>query len=171
MYDSLKLLLAEIQDAPRCYEILDSGRKFQREQGFIQWPDNYPLPEDVEEDIQNGSAYKILLKGIIVGYMCISFDGEPTYEYIEGAWKKDVPYAVVHRIAFAPEVRGKRTGDKVIPLIEQVVREKGFSSIRLDTDFPNLRMQHMVERNGFEKCGIIYVRNHEGRIAYEKDLA
>lgn len=163
-----ELLPAELCDAQRCYEILDSGRRFQREQGFVQWPDNYPLLSDVEDDIKNGGAYKLVFGDQIAGYMYIGFDGEPTYGYIEGEWSADVPYAVVHRIAFAPEFRGRGVGDKVFPLVEQLCKKRGIHCIRVDTDFPNLRMQHLVERCGFTRRGIIYVRDKEARIAYDK---
>ncbi len=41
--------------------------------------------------------------------------------------------------------------------------------LRIDTHEDNVVMQKMLEKNGFEKCGIIYVyEDHYPRLAYEK---
>ena len=42
-----KLLPATKADLPACMEILDSGRAFQRRQGFTQWLDGYPAESDL----------------------------------------------------------------------------------------------------------------------------
>ena len=45
---------------------------------------------------------------------------------------------------------------------------KGISdNIRIDTHKSNLIMQNLIEKNGFEKCGTIYVADGSPRIAYQ----
>lgn len=39
-------------------------------------------------------------------------------------------------------------------------------NVRIDTHEKNTTMQHQVEKNGFTRCGIIYLENGAPRIAY-----
>ena len=41
------------------------------------------------------------------------------------------------------------------------------SELRADTHEDNKIMQAVLERNGFEKCGIIYIEDGSPRIAYQ----
>ena len=41
-------------------------------------------------------------------------------------------------------------------------------NIRVDTHADNKTMQRLIEKNGFIKCGIIYVKNGTARIAYQR---
>lgn len=54
-----KLELAKECELEKCYEIIDSGRAFQKEQGFIQWTDDCPSLEILKEDIKNEKGYFI----------------------------------------------------------------------------------------------------------------
>lgn len=40
--------------------------------------------------------------------------------------------------------------------------------LRVDTHADNQIMQHLIQKNGFERRGIIYVLNHSPRIAFER---
>ena len=106
----------------------------------------------------------------IGAYMCIDFAGEPAYNRIQGKWHTGEPYAVVHRMAFGREFRGIGLTGRGFPLIERLCLEKQVTSIRVDTDFPNHRMQHILEKYGFQKCGTIYFQGGE-KIAYDKILS
>lgn len=146
---------AVINDAEVCFKILDFGRSFQREQGFVQWTDDFPNLDTVKTDILNQKGYKLLYNGEIIGYMYIAFDGEKEYDNIEGKWSFDGEYATVHRVAFKPEFRGKGLSKITFDLIIELCKSKNFKSIRMDTDEKNLRMQHVLEKNGFKRCGRI----------------
>lgn len=73
-------------------------------------------------------------------------------------------------MAFGKEFRGKGLAKIAINLIEELCRIKNIKSIRADTDFPNKRMQHILEKNGFKKCGTIVFQGSK-KIAYDKVLA
>ena len=154
---------ASIEDAERCYEILDSGRSFQREQGFVQWSDDFPNLDTVKNDILNKKGYKLLCNGEIIGYMYIAFDGEKDYDNIDGSWLYNGEFATVHRVAFKPEYRGKGLAKITFDFIKELCKEKNFKSIRMDTDEKNTRMQHVLEKNGFKKCGTI---NYNGGLLF-----
>ena len=160
---------ARASDVQRCGEILDQGRAFQRAQGFVQWTEDYPNADTVRADIQARKGYVIRSGGVLAAYLCIDFDGEPAYGEIRGAWQTEEPYAVVHRMAFAGEFRGRGLSETAFRLIEALCLERGVRSLRVDTGFSNRRMQHILEKNGFFRRGTIFFQGGE-RLAYDKAL-
>lgn len=164
-----RLELAKKEDVEISYQILDQGRKFQQEQGFVQWTEDYPNMDTIRDDVRMQKGYVLKADEKIAGYMCIDFDGEPAYLNIEGKWRSEEPYAVVHRMAFSQEYRGKGLADITFGMIEKLCLEKGVSYIRVDTDFPNKRMQHIFEKNGYENCGVIVFQGSD-KLAYDKLL-
>ena len=162
---TLELALAE--ELEIYTRIIDAGRAFQQEQGFVQWTEDYPTAAILQQDIQHSKGYVVRVDGTVAGYMCIDFDGEPAYAHIEGAWQTPDSYAVVHRMALDPAFRGIGLTGTVFALIEALCREKGIPSIRVDTDFPNKRMQHILEKYGFVQRGVIYFQGG-GKLAYDK---
>ena len=160
---------ARIEDAELCNEILNDGRRFQQEQGFVQWTEAYPNIDTIYQDIKGETGYVIKIDGRIAGYLSIDFSGEPAYEDIEGAWSVEQDYAVVHRMAFSKEFTGIGLADTAFGLIEKVCLERKVPYIRINTGLPNKRMQHVLEKNGFTKCGVIVFQGGE-KIAYDKLL-
>ncbi len=107
----IQLETAKAEHLEQYEEILRAGRRFQQEQGFIQWTENYPNRDTILEDIRFQRGYALLVDGAIAGYLCIDFAGEPAYENIDGAWRTAGPYAVVHRLALSSDFRGRGLGD------------------------------------------------------------
>ena len=160
---------ARPEELETCYAIIDSGREFQKEQGFVQWTEDYPSREIILADIERGKGFVLKAEGRLAAYLCIDFDGEPAYREIKGAWRSEEPYATVHRMAFAREFRGKGLADAVFRLAGELCLEKGVRYMRADTDYPNERMQHVLKKNGFVLCGEIFYQGG-GRLAYDKML-
>lgn len=169
MMADCKLIPAARADLPVCMEILDSGRAFQRQQGFTQWRDGYPAPADVQRDIQAGGAYLLTVDGSPAAYTFIGFDGDPAYPAIEGTWRFDEPYGVMHRVAISEKFRGAGLSDVLFALAGNLVKERGFHVLRIDTHEDNKRMQHILTKNGFSYCGTV-LQNGSPRLAYDKKL-
>ena len=87
---------------------------------------------------------------------------------VDGAWKTDRPYAVVHRMAFSQHVRRKGLSGKAFTLIKDFCDENGIDAIRVDTQDENKVMQHILEREGFEYCGLVTFDGGP-KLAYECD--
>ena len=86
---------------------------------------------------------------------------DPTYLKIEqGNWISDEPYGVVHRVASDGTVHG------VLGRIMDYCKGQ-MPHLRIDTHEENKVMQHVIEKCGFVRCGIIYVSDGTPRIAYE----
>ncbi len=134
-----------------------------------QWQDNYPNAHIIQADIDHGYSHVIEDdKGQLLATAMISFDGEPTYQHIDGAWlsDKDATYAVVHRIAVNPN--HKRQGMARFILSWVYAHLAQGTSFRIDTHRQNIPMQNLLDSMGFQYCGIIYLEDGAERLAYEK---
>lgn len=152
-------------DLDRVMEIYDIARDFMAKSGNpTQWGDGYPVRALIEEDIERGESYVIVDDSEIHGVFMFMQRTEPTYAKIEGAWLNDLPYGTIHRVATDGTV--KRLFDRCVEFCEKIT-----TNLRVDTHNDNYPMQKAIERNGFTKCGTIYML-HDGtpRIAYQKTV-
>ena len=127
-----------------------------------QWEDSYPSKAILEKDIFAGNSYVIEENGRICGTFAFIIGDDPTYEIIEkGYWLNDEPYGTIHRIASDGTITG---------IFEKCLNycQTQIANIRVDTHQDNLIMLHLLDKYGFQKCGIIYVRDGTPRIAYQK---
>ena len=90
---------------------------------------------------------------------------DPTYYRIDGAWKNEAPYGVIHRIASDGTEKG--IFEAVMEFCKEKMAERGIRNLRIDTHEDNKTMQHLIEKYGFQRCGIIYLENGSPRIAYQ----
>lgn len=154
---------ATTEDLEQIMQIYAYARSFMAANGNpTQWGDSYPPRQMIEDDIKKGELY-VLAENDRVQAVFLFFVGtDETYLKIEnGSWLSDAPYGVIHRVAAGAGVHGV-VGKVVAYCFEQIPH------LRMDTHADNKVMQRRLEKNGFEKCGIIYVRDGSPRIAYEK---
>lgn len=105
----------------------------------------------------------------VVAYGAIVFDGEPAYDALDGQWLTAGPYVVVHRLAVSDEALGQGLGRAFLQQTERLAREQGVGAFRIDTNFDNRRMLHILASEGFVCCGKIRYESGE-RLAFEKRL-
>lgn len=152
-----------IEDLPEMLEIYDLARKFMAQTGNpTQWKNGYPQEELLRQDIAEGISFVGEMDGHLEAVF-VYFEGDdPTYHVIEqGNWINDAPYGVVHRVASRGTVKGAGT-QCILWGFEQC------GNLRMDTHDDNKVMQHVLEKNGFVKCGRIYTHDGTERIAYQK---
>ena len=126
-----------------------------------QWGHFYPTEDLIEKDIADEVCYLICNDDNIHGVFALFRGEEPTYQYIEnGKWLNEDAYVTIHRIASDGKAHG---------IFNCAVKYcKSISAnIRIDTHESNIIMQKVIERNGFQKCGTIYVADGSPRIAYQ----
>ena len=154
-------------DLNRLMEIFDSARRFMAHTGNPnQWVGGYPQRELMESEVESGHCYVCETEeGRTVATLCFIPGPDPAYVYIEdGAWPDERPYYVIHRLASDGSVRG--IGKICIDWCWEKCH-----SLRADTHADNHIMQQLLEKNGFMRCGIIYVHNGTPRIAYQRVLS
>lgn len=154
---------AAAADLTAILEIFDTARAFMRANGNLsQWPVGYPSREIILRDIADGTCYVCEQDGEIQGTFFYAEGDDPTYGYIyDGAWPDSEPYAVIHRVASAGRVPG------VAVQIFRWAAARGMN-LRMDTHDDNLPMQHVLEKNGFVRCGYILTDDGTPRIAYQR---
>lgn len=154
---------SNMEDIPAMMELYAQARVFMRENGNPnQWDENYPSRELLEKDIAFGNSYIVEddEKNLAATFAFIKGE-DPTYYGIEnGAWLNHEPYGTIHRLAGNTSYHGIASG-----CISWCKSQIG--NLRADTHEDNKIMQHLLEKNGFVRCGIIHLANGAPRIAYQ----
>ena len=163
------------QDIDLILKMFDHSRTVMRQDGnHAQWV-GYPTRADVAEDVRRGVAYVIEnLKLKIenhqfpnpdnpyIGTFALVPGEDPTYGYIDhGRWIDErTPYCTLHRVAAMPGTNG--VAEAVFRYIKDAC-----THLRVDTHALNRPMRHILEKEGFVYCGIIYMPDGGPRDAYE----
>ena len=156
--------LAVTGDIDRLMAIFERARKFMQSTGNAnQWINGYPQRELMLQEILAQHCFVCVnTEEVVIATFCFIHGSDPTYAYIEdGEWSSDEPYAVIHRLASDGSQHG---------IAAECIAwcSKQIACLRADTHADNHVMQHLLEKNGFQRCGIIYVANGTPRIAYQK---
>lgn len=160
----LQIRKGALADLPRLMEIFAYAREFMARSGNPnQWIDGYPSEEQIAREIGAGHCF-VMVDGTdnsIRATFCFMPGPDPFYDVIEGgAWLDDEPYWVIHRLASDGSVSG---------IWDRCFRwcHAQQPRLRVDTHPDNRILQHVAEKSGFVRCGIVYVHNGTARIAYQ----
>lgn len=151
------------EDINQIMDCIDTARQLMRESGNqIQWTNGYPSKELMLESINNGFNFLIFDNDDVVATFDFIIGDDPNYAIIEnGTWLNDEKYGVIHRLASNGKAKG------VARFCFEWCFSK-FPNIRIDTHETNIPMQKVLEKLGYEKCGIIYVADGTPRLAFQK---
>lgn len=152
-----------LSDIDKVMEIYEHASQYMRDnKNPNQWIKGYPSIDLITKDIHEQSSYVCIDDNQIVGVFRFTLGTDPTYINIyEGTWLNEEPYGVIHRIASAGHKKGTAS------YCLNWCLEKCYN-IRIDTHRDNFIMQNLLMKNGFSKCGIIYLEDNAERIAYQK---
>ena len=159
---------ARREDLPAMEAIYEQAKKFMRETGNPnQWNGSYPEEGLLLCDMEHGNSYIVEENGQVIGTFAFIKGEDPTYRDIEdGMWMKEEPYGTVHRLASATGTHGVAAACFAWCRV-QCENGSGIAGLRADTHADNRVMQHVLEKNGFVRCGIIHLENGDPRIAYQ----
>ncbi len=157
---------AKTEDLPVILAIYAHARVFMREHDNPrQWNTAWPPEALLVEDIALKRLHVCEYEGrVIAVFMYIQgVDIDPTYLNIEdGDWMDPSEYGAVHRLASDGTVKG--AGSACLSWAYEQCHH-----LRVDTHGDNYVMQNGLMKNGFTRCGTIYVvEDNDPRIAYEK---
>ena len=120
-------------------EVYARARDFMAKNGNpTQWGDNYPTPELLEEDIDTNRLFVYMINGRMQAVFAFVLGKDPTYQTIED---------------------GQWLND-TLPY--------GTLHRLASAGADNKVMQHLLESEGFTRCGIIHVADGTPRIAYQR---
>ena len=138
----------------------EQARAFMQANGnATQWPDGYPGRIDAEEDIARGHCFVVTDEGGPLAVFSFAPGPDETYADIEGAWRSDADYGVIHRVA---AVRGRGVARAIFSFAA-----KHADYLRCDTHEDNAPMRRALTSFGFRECGTITVANGTQRVAYD----
>ncbi len=161
----MKIRHASLSDLAAMQQIYACAREQMRQNGNpSQWGNSSPATDILLRDIRDGNSYLLLTDDRPCGAFSLLTGDDPTYAVIEdGHWPNDLPYGTIHRLA------GDGTAGGIfracLAFCESVI-----PNLRADTHPDNHIMRHLLESNGFMRCGIIYVEDKTPRIAYQKTV-
>jgi ribosomal protein S18 acetylase RimI-like enzyme len=137
-------------------------------QGIPQWDEIYPSAEIVQEDIDREQ----MQVGLVDGIIAVVFVLEPCQEgdYESANWQYPAEHFVVlHRLCVHPGFQGQGVAKQAMDYLEQDVRNRGISCIRLDAFPQNPVAIRLYESRGYGKAGEITYRKGLFFL-YEKNL-
>ena len=161
--EELNIRYAKPSDLPEIMRIYQAAKAYMRSEGnFSQWNGPYPSEELLLSDMEKQHLFLICRNTVPCAVFAFIIGKDPTYEVIEdGQWISDSPYGTIHRIA--SDGSAHAIMEASVDFCWNRIRH-----LRVDTHKDNRTMQRAVIRNGFQRCGIIYISDGSPRIAYEK---
>ncbi|MNO16914.1 putative acetyltransferase [compost metagenome] len=149
---NLSARLANMSDIEEVFEVFVRAIEVMNQNQIPQWDEVYPTKEDLKADIENNELYIVESDNMIMSVFVLNQDYDEEYE--EGEWKyTDASFCVIHRLCVNPSFQNKGIGRKTMQLVEELVKEKGIETIRLDAFSQNPFALKMYEKLNYCKVG------------------
>jgi len=133
-----------------------------------QWDATYPNSGVIMRDLIAQSYFVALENGIIIGGINIDENQDKTYLTIDWKDKKN-QFLVVHRLGVKEEFWNKKIGKELMLFTENLLKERGLKSIRLDTYSGNPKAMEFYRRLGYRELGTINLKpNKNEYYCFEK---
>ena len=156
--DHLEIRKAEISDLDNVMKIISLCTAHMISNKIFQWNDSYPSRQAFEVDINKNDLLVLLLKGKVIGCVCVSNIMDDFYKKIK--WKtKSNNSLYVHRLAINPFFQGKGYAKFIMNYIEDLGKKISSNSVRLDTFSLNEKNNILYTNLGYTKLGQIYFRD------------
>ena len=121
-------------------------------QGIPQWDEIYPDKLILEEDIKKNQMY-IGLKDERIA-VCFVLNEECDEEYKNGKWIcSDSKYLIIHRLCVNPDFQNQGIAAKTMEYIENLAKDFGYNSIRLDCFTLNPYSKKLYDKAGYTVTG------------------
>lgn len=148
---------AVLADLDEIVSFVNLAVKEMCENGIFQWDDLYPIKEDFENDIQQGTLEVGLVGGKIAVVYAVNEECDELYK--NGNWVyKDSVFKVLHRLCVHPYFQNQGIANETLDRIEETVAVSGGKSIRLDAFSQNPHAVRLYENKGYKKTGEVNLR-------------
>lgn len=157
---------AEEGDLENIMTIVRQAKNYLKKHRVDQWQDNYPEERHLRFDMDRGELYVLCYGQRCAGFFTLSERPEKSYDDLtDGKWSAAGKYCTLHRCAVAAEFRGSGISRSLMKFAEEIARNAGAESLRVDTHRKNRAMQSLLKASGFEFRGNIKVCVGEGHDA------
>ncbi len=162
---------ATVDDILEIMRIIAQGQHYLQRSRIAQWEGGYPSQNTIEQDIRQGNSYVLVQGDRVLGTTVLEFGADANYERIqEGTWLAHQAYGSIHRIAVDEGHKGRGLAAVMVAAMEEICLDRGILSLRVDTHKNNQSMQRMLQKTGFQYCGVIFLEDSSPRVAFEKIL-
>jgi len=151
-------------------DIIEDGKQQLADAGIDQWQNDYPNRDVIKEDIAAGRA--VIYNSDdheTLGVAAVMTAPDTSYDTLQGEWLKQTDkFVTIHRVAIFSHHQGKGYASQLFrDLFDYVVENHpDCESIRIDTHKDNGKMQHLIEKFGFERVGKIVGVYHPADVCY-----
>lgn len=144
--------LGTLSDIDEIYILVQKAIHHMERKGIHQWDEHYPTKDDFLEDIEKNTLYIAEENKRIIAIYTINQQCDD--EYYDFVWDNpDESACILHRLCVSPDMQNKGIASKLLSHIEHQVREKGYSSIRLDVFSDNPYALKLYEKNNYKQRG------------------
>jgi len=167
-----------ISEINQVFEIIENARAILKKDGCAQWQDGNPNIVKIRDQIINDNMYGVYKNGVLSLVGAIISGEDPSYKNLySGEWQLYTRrYLTVHSFAVKAGCEGQGLYNYFFEwLFLQAKRltTEVVKSIRIDTHDKNERMKHIILKEGFIYCGIVYISDlkvDRKRNVYERVL-
>lgn len=160
---------AQPEEADQIWTIIQQAILRRKNDGSLQWQNGYPNPEVIKGDIAKKNGFVLTVDGEIAVYGALIFNDEPAYSDIDGRWLTDGEFLVVHRVAVDERFHGRGLVKEFFLKAEALAIAHNTYSIKVDTNFDNAAMLHILQKLNYTYCGEVMLAGGP-RKAFEKIL-
>ncbi len=134
---------------------------------YSRWSEEYPLPENIEDDLSRDALFCLKENGEIIG--AISIDQDDDVEAFP-FWSKELtPSIEISRLCIRSDYQGRGLAGKLIEYMMDYGRKNGIKSIHYLVSKHNLIAQKAYSRLEFKLMGECSLY-HDEYFCYEKAL-
>lgn len=158
-------------DRSRLTEMLNAAIQFLADQGIDQWQNASVSITDLDQAIADQEAYVWEDSNGQVQAFWVLAAHDPYYQTLSsGTWRSTGPYLAIRRFMVAKESKGQGLAQQIFKAIEEISRDQGVNTLRIDTHPDNQIMQHLILKAGFSLTGETVVGDGGRRLTYDKLL-
>ena len=147
----MKLRRANEDDLDAVVQLVRRVVPLMQATGNQQWNEQYPNRAVFARDVELRQLWLAEEAGALLGVVALARDQTP--EYANVGWDLRQEAIVAHRLAVAPEARGKGVAVALMRQAEVVAAERGIGLLRADTNSLNTAMQALFLKLGYTFAG------------------
>ena len=151
---------AEKQDVDSIMALCAAATQDMLTRGIDQWDEFYPTKDIFAVDIEAGTMYALWRGTEILAVIVLNQEQEPEYTTVNWQFNSE-PIGIIHRLMVHPSAQGKGIASKLLAFAENVARQSGYGTIRLDVFSKNPTAIHLYEKHGYRRAGTVVFRKGE----------